>query len=432
MSTDDYLKRMLADQDAMRRAAGAADALGQHRNLLDAIGMQDRFAEIERVNRQIAGLGAIDQNLLDAAKGIIRSDTARLVGTLSADVAELSAFAAGAAGHMKLLAGPLADLRNFGSVAGLGSMRDDILALQGAYTGYVDRFRLPGQNEMDSLAKTAVAAQGVISRLADGAAMGNAYVTAMQSMHAPWLLHADAAQSVRAFAEIQAIGHGLRSFAPFDPMLSDSLRHSLGDWRNITAFPPSIFENAVARSEFYVARGFNPDLTEFTAEAFDETTALAGLGTENDPRDDLDEEIGLVRTNRAHDQLQRFERRLRAFIDRLMTAEFGEAWIKHQTPPGMLDNWKIAKQTAVARVREEEPLIAYADFTDYIKIIERTDNWKRVFASTFIRRESVQESFFRLFPIRISVAHSRVITLDDEMYLKVEMHRIDKAIEHDD
>jgi hypothetical protein len=430
MSTDDYLKRMLADQDAMRRAAGAADPIGQHRSLLDAIRMQDRFAEIERVSRQIAGLGAVDQNLLDSAKGVIRIDTARLAGAFSADVAELSAFAAGAAGHMKLLAGPLADLRNFGAVAGLGSMRDDILALQGAYTGYADRFRLPGLYEMDSLAKAALAAQGVISGLTDGAAMGNTF-TAMQSMHAPWLLHADAAQSVRAFAEIQAIGHGLRSFAPFDPTLTDSLRLSLGDWRNITAFPTSIFENAVARSEFYVARGFNPDLTEFTAEAFDETTALAGLGTEDDPGDDRDEEISLVRTNRAHDRLQRFERRLRAFIDRLMTAEFGEAWIKHQTPPGMLDNWKIAKQAAVARGREEEPLIAYADFTDYIKIIERTDNWKRVFASIFIRRESVQESFFRLFPIRISVAHSRIITLDDEMYLKVEMHRIDKAIEHD-
>ncbi|TYO64484.1 hypothetical protein FXV83_21665 [Bradyrhizobium hipponense] len=76
-----------------------------------------------------------------------------------------------------------------------------------------------------------------------------------------------------------------------------------------------------------------------------------------------------------------------------------------------------------------EPLIAYADFTDYIKIIERSDNWKRVFAAAFNRRESVQESFFRLFPIRISVAHARIITLDDEMYLKVEMHRLSKAIE---
>jgi hypothetical protein len=96
---------------------------------------REAFAEIERVNRQITGLGLIDQNLLDATEGIIRIDTARLAGALNADVAELSALAAGAAGRMKLLAGPLADLRNLGTVAGLGSMRDDILDLQDALRG---------------------------------------------------------------------------------------------------------------------------------------------------------------------------------------------------------------------------------------------------------------------------------------------------------
>lgn len=83
----------------------------------------------------------------------------------------------------------------------------------------------------------------------------------------------------------------------------------------------------------------------------------------------------------------------------------------------------------MARGGEDEPLIAYADFTDYIKIIERNDNWKQVFDVVFTRRESVQESFLRFFPIRISVAHARIITLDDELYLKVEMRRINKAID---
>ncbi|WP_271567584.1 hypothetical protein [Bradyrhizobium sp. CCBAU 11386] len=105
-----------------------------------------------------------------------------------------------------------------------------------------------------------------------------------------------------AFAEIQAIGYGLRNFAPFDAALSDTLRLSLGDWRNIPSFPPAIFDNAVARSEFYVARGFNPDLTEFTAEAFDETTTIAGLDAQEYSEAAGDEETDLVRTNRAHDR----------------------------------------------------------------------------------------------------------------------------------
>jgi hypothetical protein len=288
---------------------------------------------------------------------------------------------------------------------------------------------LPGYDEMDRLAKVALGAGSAAHHLADAAAASKALTSAVQSMHTPWLLRDNAAQSVLAFAEIQAIGHGLRNFAPFDATLSDTLRLSLGDWRDIPSFPPAIFDNAVARSAFYVARGFNPDLTEFTAEAFDETTTIAGLDAEDYSETVDDEETGLVRTNRAHDRLQRFERQLRVFIDRLMTAEFGAEWTKRQTPSGMLDSWKNAKETAMARGGEDEPLIAYADFTDYIKIIERSDNWKRVFAAVFNRRESVQESFFRLFPIRISVAHARIITLDDEMYLKIEMHRLSKAIE---
>jgi len=427
MSIDDYMKRMLADNAALQRAAGVADPLEQHRSLLDAINMQDRLSEIDCVSRQIAGLGAIDRALVDAAKVAALIDTARLIGTPNLDIAGIGALAAGAGDHLKLLAGPLDDLRKFSAAGDHASVHADILSMKGAYAGYADRFRMPFHDEMDRLTKAALAADPLAAHLADVAAGGD-LATAMKSMHSPWLLNDHVAQSARAFAEIQAIGHGLRTFAPFDTALSDALRRSLGDWRDVPTFPPSIFDNAVARSEFYVARGFNPDLTEFTAEAFDETIALAGLDAGEYSNAADDEETGLVRTNRAHDRLQRFERRLRAFIDRMMTAEFGVDWIKHQTPPGMLDSWKNAKQAALARGGEDEPLIAYADFTDYIKIIERNDNWKRVFAPIFNRRESVQESFFRLFPIRISVAHARIITLDDEMYLRVELHRIGKAI----
>jgi hypothetical protein len=41
-----------------------------------------------------------------------------------------------------------------------------------------------------------------------------------------------------------------------------------------------------------------------------------------------------------------------------------------------------------------------------------------VFERVFDRRENVQESFERLFPIRILTMHSRFITLDDELYLE--------------
>jgi hypothetical protein len=49
----------------------------------------------------------------------------------------------------------------------------------------------------------------------------------------------------------------------------------------------------------------------------------------------------------------------------------------------------------------EQPLIAYADFSDYLPIIERADNWNRIFKAVFNRKIDVQESFIRLHLIRI-------------------------------
>ena len=72
----------------------------------------------------------------------------------------------------------------------------------------------------------------------------------------------------------------------------------------------------------------------------------------------------------------------------------------------------------------EWPLIAYADFTDYERIIVRNDNWNAVFKQTFRRKEFVRESFQRLYPIRLSTMHARVITQEDLLYLLVETKRL--------
>lgn len=79
----------------------------------------------------------------------------------------------------------------------------------------------------------------------------------------------------------------------------------------------------------------------------------------------------------------------------------------------------------------ESPLIAYADFTDYVQIIIRKDNWDAVFEPIFKRRMLVQESFQRLYPIRICTMHARFITQDDELYLLVETQRLLKAMGFD-
>ena len=68
------------------------------------------------------------------------------------------------------------------------------------------------------------------------------------------------------------------------------------------------------------------------------------------------------------------------------------------------------------------------DFTDYVPIIIRKDNWQAVFQPVFKRPTLVQESFQRLYPIRNCVMHSCIIIQDDELYLHAETTRLLKAI----
>ena len=135
-----------------------------------------------------------------------------------------------------------------------------------------------------------------------------------------------------------------------------------------------------------------------------------------------------VRARQAFDHLQRFEIAIREFIERIMQAAFGDRWMRQQLPANMLESWIDKRDKAVKAGCAEEPLINYADFTDYRAIIERRDNWTTVFKPIFGREEDVRESFQRLFPVRIATMHARLITQDDELLLLVETKRILKAI----
>lgn len=51
--------------------------------------------------------------------------------------------------------------------------------------------------------------------------------------------------------------------------------------------------------------------------------------------------------------------------------------------------------------------IYYIDFTDYVKIITRRDNWAEIFQSIFKDKEMVSVKLRELEPIRNSIAHFR-------------------------
>jgi hypothetical protein len=389
--------------DHLRRAAGGAFAGSRALDLAAAGGLDPALASVRGL---LAGrdLGLASETLRAAAGATLPSaaDMLRIAGV---DAAALSgAFAPGA------------ELRSLLGVAG------EARRLQ------AELFRLPHLDEFAKL--TEAGSAGSLARAAFGADLSGLR-TAMDAVHAPWLRDGRIMDSAFGFGELQAMGALLASRPPFAETVSAALRADLGDWRDELAMPTASFGDPAARSRFYIGRGLNSALTDFTPRAFDESLAAAGLSDETEGAggggDDA-EEADLARARAAFDRLQRFEKEVRRFVDRAMRQAFGEAWIKQRTPAAMRDQWIQKRETAVARGETAGPLIDYADFTDYKSIIERSDNWSAVFRHVFERPEDVRESFQRLFPVRICTMHARTVTLDDEIYLVSETTRLLRAI----
>lgn len=257
-----------------------------------------------------------------------------------------------------------------------------------------------------------------------------------EAITAPWVNNADAARSVGAILELQGIGNALRTTKGFDLGLTAALRLDLGDWRDKITFPESVFIDPVARTDFYVTRGFNTALTDFPEAAFHQGLNLAGLNGktldvelyESDVRPSADEEAtGLKRTNKCHDRLQRFERRLRQFIDSAMTNQYGSDWPRKRLAPELYEKWEFKKKRA-ERSGVALTFIEVADFTDYEGIICKQDHWREVFEPRFKKKESVRESLQRLHPIRLTAMHARIVTKEDELYLIAEVVRLLSAI----
>ncbi len=341
---------------------------------------------------------------------------------------------------------PLEDMRRTASLIQASQLGGEFIQMQDQILATEKQFRLPEIAEATKLlhefANSMASNMEMASNMAErywkqNSELQRGIESAMKSINMPWLDTVNKFSSINGFAGLQGIGYALRTMPAFDSHLTDALRIDLGDWRKRIIWPPQIFTDPLTRNSFYTKRGLNPDLTTFPNNAFEQIITDAGL-EETVPADDAynfkptsektEREADFKRTNKAHDLLQRFETQIRKFIDERMNAAFGTNWTKHRIPGPIRDQWLEKRQKAKDNGEQEWPLIAYANFTDYVQIITRNDNWREVFKEIFGRKNSVQESFQRLYPIRICTMHARLITQDDELYLYVETKRILAAI----
>lgn len=253
------------------------------------------------------------------------------------------------------------------------------------------------------------------------------------SISSPWMREFEAARSASALIELHALGSALRFDRVFDDQLTLALRTDLGDWRDHISFPNDVYDDPIARTSFYVDRGFNSSLTDFPDPAFQEGLKWAGLDEEVEISNTIDfkdavEETAFKRTQKCFSRLQKLERRIREFIDQEMTKQYGPDWPRKKLNPEMFDSWEFKKSRIENSGSTISMFIEVADFTDYEKIICRKDHWREVFQNRFSRKESVRESFQRLYPIRLATMHARFVTKEDELYVLAESTRLLHAI----
>jgi len=349
--------------------------------------------------------------------------------------------------EMKKLMDPYADMRETlkqqDSLAGYAAkFRQELDAanailkqttlLQDVRMQAADLFRIPMASEAADMLK--VLQSGTMAAYAKQlTAIDTAQATALASMSSPWMRDLGAQRSASALLELHGLGNALRLVQGFDHGLTVALRADFGDWRDTIAFPQIVFEDPVARTNLYVAQGFNTALTDFPNLAFRENLVRSGLDDDPDwdsqiQEQDPDQEADFKRANKCHGHLQRLERGLRKFIDQAMTAQYGADWPKKRLPPKLLEAWEFKKSRAESDGVVLTMFIDVADFSDYVDIICKKDHWREVFQARFKRTESVRESFQRLHPIRVATMHSRSVTKADELYTLAETMRLLSAI----
>lgn len=134
--------------------------------------------------------------------------------------------------------------------------------------------------------------------------------------------------------------------------------------------------------------------------------------------------------------LQNLEQFLRDSIVFLLKEHYGSQWWKAGIPQDVRQNCEHRKEKGEAAYPwlgdADYSLIAYADFSDYGKIIERKDNWNQVFKPIIRKKEAFIVKLRELEPIRNAIAHSRPLNDTQLSTLILYAQHIKKTLQNQD
>ena len=206
-----------------------------------------------------------------------------------------------------------------------------------------------------------------------------------------------------------------------------------------------MFSDWKVRQEFYWDNGFDQFLTALPEPVFTDSLYETGIlypalfpptpppFEPSETEESGDVEVWARRRGMdAYDFFFSLETQLRHSIHRVMTTRYGPKWEKLCVPDKLRQEWESKRRDAVSKGQEAQPLLWYADFTDYIDIIVQGNNWREIFKPVFLNETDIRASFQRLHPIRNATMHIRLVTEEDILLLTVEYRRILKAIDRFD
>jgi hypothetical protein len=262
-----------------------------------------------------------------------------------------------------------------------------------------------------------------------------------KAIKTPWIDVAEFPRSIESLACLHSVGKAL-TLSPYEGLGKSAVDALFGKLQGIK-IPSEAFLDWQARLDFYRNTGFDERLTLLPEPAFTQSLNLSEIIGTNllafpsipketaEPSADEEEkpfETVKQRMVSTYDILLTFEIQLRDSLIAAMTDRFGPKWDIQRVPGPILNSWRRKRQEAVNRSEPVQPLIHYADFTDYVQIVIRKDNWNEIFSPAFCNLDDAKVSFQRLHPIRLCTMHARPITKDDFLLLLVETQRILKAL----
>lgn len=253
-----------------------------------------------------------------------------------------------------------------------------------------------------------------------------------------WFDTCDEEASIKRVLAFASIGKAVNDDRPYDAEISERLRVFFGDWRDprtwthrqVTCLKFREESYALPDEDWYLARvpiaAFAtlikresirrvPPVIEHYAGIVRQDAATVGS-------------FMLPRTQNALACLTALESHIRRFIEAAMLELHGKNWIAY-VPEEMSGRWLTRQAEATAENASLRPVIAFADFADYIRIFEARYSWRHAFRRVFEDPENVRETFERLRVVQYDAIRGRPISQLDELLLYVETNRLFRQIE---